>query len=146
MNLLSEVRVDLLKVAVAAGTTLVVSSTIDMLGFRGILGIALLGDNADTAVPEFQVFHGDLANGSDAVKLAGTADLAALTATSGDDKMLLLDVEHPMKRYVTFKLERNTANIALAAMIAVLYKARDIPVTQGAGVLSAVGLYNPDAA
>jgi hypothetical protein len=105
-----------------------------------------MGDNADTAVPHLQVFMGDASNGSDAVQYAGTAAATAVTATSGDSKMLLLDIEHPMKRYITIKLVRGTANIVVASITGLLYKPRDVPVTQGSDVYAATGLYNPDPA
>jgi hypothetical protein len=146
MNLLSETKTVVVSNAAAAGVTLITGNTIDMLGFRGIMIIAHLGDNADTAVPELQGFQGDASNGSDAAKLAGTSDAAAFNATSGDNKILILDIEHPMKRYITPKLERNTANIVVQSIIALLYKARDVPVTQGSDVYAATGLYNPDPA
>lgn len=146
MNLISETKVVLVSAPVAAGTTLVTGTTIDMLGFKGIMGIAKLGDVTATALPHFQVFHGDLANGSDAVQLAGTAAQAAAGASDQDNKFMIVDVEHPMKRYITFKLARTTANVVVEGILAILYKARDVPVTQGADVLDADGLYNPAAA
>jgi hypothetical protein len=146
MNLISEVKVELSKAPVAAGTTLVTGATHDMLGFRGIMGIAKLGDVTATALAHLQAFHGDLADGSDAVLLAGTTAQAAAGAADQDNKYLIVDVEHPMKRYVTFKLVRGTADVVLEGITAIKYKARDIPVTQGSDVLRATGLYNPDPA
>jgi hypothetical protein len=146
MNLLSETKSVLISAAAAAGTTLITGNTIDMLGFKGLHVTCLMGDNADTAVPHLQVFHGDLADGSDAVLLAGTTAQAAAGAADQDNKYLIVDVEHPMKRYVTFKLVRGTADVVLEGITAIKYKARDIPVTQGSDVLRATGLYNPDPA
>jgi hypothetical protein len=146
MNLLSETKSVLISGAVAAGTTLVTGTVVDMLGFRGLHVTCLMGDNADTAVPHLQVFMGDESDGSDAVQYAGTSAAAAVTAASGDSKMLLLDIEHPMKRYITIKLVRGTANIVVASITGLLYKARDVAVTQGADVYAATGLYNPDPA
>jgi hypothetical protein len=146
MNLLSETKTVVISNDAAAGTSLITGATIDMLGFKGIMAIAHVGDNADTAVPHFQVFMGDAADGSDAVQYAGTSAGTAMTATSGDDKLFIVDVEHPMKRYITFKFVRGTANIVIQSIIGILYKARDIPVTQGSDVYQATGLYNPDPA
>jgi hypothetical protein len=146
MNLISEAAVVNIANAAAAGTSLITGTTIDMLGFKGITAIAKLGDVTATALAHLQVFMGDASDGSDAVQYAGTTAQAAAGASDQDSKLIIVDVEHPMKRYITFKLVRGTANVVLDAIIGIKWKARDIPVTQPSDVLRATGLYNPDPA
>jgi len=111
--------------AAVAGTTDVVGDTIDMQGFDSIRCIALLGTLTTTHVTTLKAASGDLANGSDAVQITGAVTAAA--ADGDSNHLLILDVVKPVHRYVTFTLDRGTANAVLDGMIVEQYNASDMP-------------------
>ena len=139
LNLSKAVKVSRVKNAVAAGTTDVTSSTLDMTGFDGVMFIALLGDVLTTCVLSLQAQEGADSGGSDAALATGgpkTADFTA-DATSADNKVLLVDYYRPQKQYVTAVLKRGTANAPVDGIIAIQYNARTKPTTQAAEVIAA---------
>ncbi len=120
-----EVKTIRIKNAVVAGTTDQDGTTIDMSGYDAVRCIALLGTLTTTHVTKLVAKGGALANGSDAAAIP-----SAETANAGDadsNKMLILDVIQPRQRYITFTLDRGTANAVLDGMIVELYKARVKP-------------------
>jgi hypothetical protein len=143
MDLLSKVKVVDVADAAAAGTSLITGNTIDTQGFLGIMCIAKVGDVTATCVPHLQAFEGDASNGSDATLLTGTSALAAAGASNYDSKMMILDVRRPLKRYITFKLVRGTANAVVDSLTGILYAPKDVPVTQGSDVIGSTSLLSP---
>jgi len=128
---------------VAAGTTTIEPVTIDMAGYRSCLIIAYLGDVTATAVPHLQAKAADTNTVGTAI--AGTAALAAAGASDYDDKLMILDVVNVRQRYLSPSLARTTANVAVNGIIAILYDARNVPVTQGSDVIDGTSLSNPAA-
>lgn len=131
-SLTHQVLTKRIKNAVVAGTTDQDGTTIDMAGYDAVRCIALLGTLTTTHVTKLIALQGDLANGSDAVAITGADSGVAGDADSNE--MLILDVIQPRKRYITFRLDRGTANAVLDGMIVEMYKARDTPVTADATV------------
>jgi hypothetical protein len=139
-NLLSNVRfVAASPDAVAAATDLdgVVIDMAQDEGYDGICLVASLGDVTAAATPNLRLMGSALANGSSPVLEAETGVTAAAGASNFDDTLMILDVRCPANRYVFARLQR-VGTLAVNAIIAILYKARKVPVTQGADVVKSV--------
>lgn len=129
-SLLKECMVDKVLVATAAGTTDTLTGDIlDLMGYDSVMFVAILGDVTVNAVATLKAYCGDAAALGDGAYKTTTATVTA-TATSADDKLLVLDVVKPGKRYVRGDLVRATANIVVDGIIAIRYNARNIPTTQ----------------
>lgn len=128
--------------AAAAGTTDVEGDTIDMQGYDAVRCIALLGTLTTTHVTKLIAKGGALANGSDGVAISGAE--SGVAADGDSNHLLILDVIRPQQRYITFVLDRGTANAVLDGMIVELYKARETPVTMD-GTVTNQGVVVPAA-
>ncbi|HEY9060958.1 MAG TPA: hypothetical protein VIO64_10730 [Pseudobacteroides sp.] len=121
----------------AAGTGDTLNGDIIDLGtggnFDSVLFVAKLGDCADTAVGTLKAYCGDASDVADGAYKAVTAAFTA-TATNSDNKLVILDVVKPGKRYVRPDFVRATANIAVESIIAIKYNSKSYPVTQGTDV------------
>lgn len=126
---------DKVLVATAAGTADTLNGDIlDLQGFDSVCLIAILGDCANTAVGTLKAYCGDAAALGDGAYKTATATVTA-DATSADNKLLVLDVVKPGKRYVRADLVRATANLVVDGIIAIRYNAISVPVTQPADVV-----------
>lgn len=106
----------------AAGTTAIDSTAIDMTGFDGVLFIVKLGTAAANNTAKAQ---------EDTVTGFGTVqDLAgSLTAAGVTNKVLMIDLERPVKQWVRVEVARGTST-TIDSIIAIQYKARSLPITQ----------------
>lgn len=144
MNLLNNVDVSVVEGAAAAAQTELTTEVVDMAGWSGVMFIAHLGDVASGCVLGLVADHSDDDDGGweDLVgPLAHTAD-----ATDADNKVMVLDVAKPAKRYVRARLTRTTADAVVNGIVAVRYGPLSVPVTQGSTVLESTTLANPVAA
>lgn len=124
--------------AEAAATSVTDATIIDLQSGRSVCFIAALGPNtASGAVTTLKAKVGDKSDLSDGEVLTVMATHTADSATSDDDKLLILDVVQPGKRYVQPVLDRATAAAELCTLIAVTYNARCLPTSQGDTVLDA---------
>lgn len=121
----------------AAGTGDTLNGDIIDLGsggsFDSVCFVAKVGDVVATAVGTLKAYAGDASNLSDGAYKTITASFTA-DATNSDNKLVILDVVKPGKRYVRPDFVRATANIPVESIIAVKYNSRTQPVTQGADV------------
>lgn len=141
LSVLKEAKMTLVKAEVAAGTTAVSDAAIvDMQGFSNVAFVAVLGsDNADTAVVGLSAVLGDASDLSDGSEdAANKASYTFTSATSGDNKLLVLDVIRPSNRYVRCKINRATANSNVLALIAIQYNGDNIPTLPGDVIASAL--------
>jgi len=106
---------------------------IDLGNFDSVLFVAKLGDCANTAVGTLKAYCGDTPNVADGAYKAVTAAFTA-NATDSDNKLVILDVVKPGKRYVRPDFVRATANIPVESIIAIKYNSKAYPVTQGTDV------------
>lgn len=129
--------------ATAAGVTVLTGpNSFDMLGFDGVVFIAALGTLTASQV----TFLGaqDSADGTTwgAVGtaaaptnlIAGAQTPAALDADS--NKLLVLDVFRPRRRFVRAVLYRGTANAVVDGVVAIRYEAKKLPTGQDATTVS----------
>lgn len=134
-SLLKATKVDKVLVATAAGTTDTLTGDIlDLQDCDSVMGIAILGDVTDTAVVTLKAYTGDEAALGDGAYETVTATVTA-TATSADNKLLILDVVKPEKRYCRFDVVRATANAVVDGVIGIRYNFRTKPTTQSTDVI-----------
>lgn len=104
-------------------------SIVDLQGYDSVCFIAKTGDVAATAVGTLKAYSGDVSNLSDGAYKTVTASFTA-SATDSDNKLVVLDVVRPGKRYVRADFVRATANIPVESIIAILYNGKNFPKTQ----------------
>lgn len=135
LNLLKETKITRVSNAAVAAQTLVTGDVLDMNGYDGVACIVALGDVDVNSVLTLTAYtDSDVAMGSE-VACTTTATFTA-SATSADNKLLVLDLVRPVKQYVRFKLTRTTGNAVVDSIVAVQYKASKAPVTQGTTVVA----------
>lgn len=120
------------------------TDTLDMQGYDGVIFITPITDSVATGVATLTAKQGDASNGSDAAALTGA--VATGTSATNDDlnnKLLIVDVIKPTKRYVTATLTSATANIAYGNTLAIRYRSDEQPVTADASVQQGVVAYSP---
>jgi hypothetical protein len=127
---------DKVLVATVAGTAdTLAGDIVDLAGYDSVCFVAILGDVTNTAVVTLKAFAGDASALGDGAYKTATATVTA-TETTADDKLLILDVIRPGKRYVRADLVRATANVVVDGIIAYRYNARTIPTTQNTDVVN----------
>lgn len=117
-------------VQTTAGTTdLGPDLVLDTHGFNSVCWIGILDTVTAAGTAEMQHMHSDSTSTTDMV--ATTAAVAGSTATTTDmdDKLLVLDVHEPEKRYVSVKFDKATQNSETRA-IGILYNAHTAPTSQ----------------
>lgn len=142
-NMLFDVDVSRVSNAVAAGTSDVNGTAVDMTDWDGVLFVAALGTLTTTHVTKLLAQGGAASDGSDAVTLVGsTTDQMA----DGDsNKLICLDVVRaPGVRYIRPVLDRGTANAVLDGIVAIRYRNRKGPVTQGSTVSQSLVSVSPE--
>lgn len=143
-NLLNIVEFVSVENAAVAGTTSLTTDVIDMAGWTGVVFVAKLGDVTSGSVLGLAAYDSD-ANGSGSDDLENPLAFTA-GASDADNKLMILDIVRPTRRYVHAVLSRGTQNAVVDGIWAVKYGPKDTPVTQGATVLASATLPNPDRA
>ena len=95
--------------------------------YEGVVFVAAFGTLSSGAVTGLKAQQGLQANLSDAADLAGTA---LAIADTDDNKLLVLDLFRPAKRYVRAVVTRGTADAVIDGVVAIQYGTRVLPVTQ----------------
>ena len=135
-SLLKASKIDKVLIATADGTDDSLSGDIlDLQDCDSVTGIAILGDVTAAAVVTLKAYTGDEPALGDGAYETVTATVTA-DATSADDKLLVLDVIKPGKRYCRFDVVRATANAVVDGVIGARYNFRTIPTTQGTDVVN----------
>lgn len=107
------------------------SDIIDMAGYEGVVFIVPIEDSAATGVATLKVEQNTANSDSGMAAISGAS--AAKTCTVNDDingTLLVVEVYRPRERYVQAVCTSATANIAFGTMIAILYGARKVPITE----------------
>jgi hypothetical protein len=123
---------------VAAGSTNVTDSTVidmqDYEGVRFIIGFGAITSGAATSIAVQQAVAK-----SSATALTSGADLLGSGITVADDddnKLVITDILKPRERYVQVHILRATQNAVVDLVIAEVYGAKKLPVTQDTTVAS----------
>lgn len=140
MNLSKNVEIVRVQNAAGADTTDLDGTVVDMQGYDGVMFVYGVGTLTGTQVTKLVAKQDDSATG-DFSSLTGT-DSGALADTDGN-KLLVLDVYRPTKRYVRPTLDRGTANAVVDFGIVVKYRGSKAPVVQGSTVAKNVIVASP---
>lgn len=129
--------------AVAAGATASNSSSVDMLGWDGVFFIAAAGAITATAVSSVKAQQSsDNGSADDFTDIAGSSS-PALTPATDDNKILLIDIYRPQKRYLRLSWVRSTANTVIDGVFAIRYHGVVTPAALDATVKSLELFSNP---
>lgn len=124
------------KNAVSAGTTDITDATgVDVSGFEEVTFIVPFGAITGSGVQSVKAQQSDDDGSSDSY-----SDLAASSVTVADDqdnKVAILSIRRPRKKYVKCVVLRATQNSAIDCIIAILRHPRVSPVTQDTTVMAA---------
>lgn len=131
-QLLKDVRIDRVLNAVAAGTTDQTSSSVDMQDHEGVMFVAAFGALTATQVTQIKGQQSD----DDSTFEDITGSLVGPLADGDGNKLLVLDISKPRKRFVRLVVDRGTANAVIDGVTAFLYGPRKYPATQSADVAS----------
>lgn len=125
--------------SVSAGTSDQDSTVLDMSGYDGVCFVVALGDVTASSVVELQVFGNTASSTSSPAPVELTNDSAGPNtagASDNDNKLYVVDVIRPAYRYVFGRLKRGSQNAVIDGMIAIQYRARSKPITQGSTVFA----------
>lgn len=134
MNLLKSSKYYTMIGYIAAGSTMHASSVVlDTAGYEGVQFIGSIG--TVTAAGVIQVRPTHVAGSSTGTQVAISDAYAGTTSstTAMTNKCIVSDIYKPSKRWMSVQLHRATQNAVINAVVAVLYKAHKMPVTQPTG-------------
>jgi hypothetical protein len=120
----------------AASATPTKATILDMLGYECVAFIAVMGDVVNLSEVALKAAQGDTNDTAAMTLITGASAGATATATSFDDKAIILDIIKPTKRYVEAQIFHVTQNAPFDTILAVQYNARSKPVTQPASVVA----------
>lgn len=130
MLLTEETKITRVSDAVAAGTTDVNSTGVDMSGFSAVAFLVALGTLTATAVTSIKLQQSDDDGSADAYSdLEGSA---ITVADDDDNQIFVAEVVRPGKKYVRCVVDRGTANAVIDSIVAIQHQARSVPTTQPA--------------
>ena len=135
-SLLKNCDISLVEGDATAGTSTLTSDVLDMQGWDGVAFIAVTGDVTDTSVLTLTALDDTDDNVSGATAITGAAATFTANASTADEKLLIVDVYRPQKRYVHCTLARATANAVVGGIIAIRYRGKKLPITQGSTVVA----------
>jgi hypothetical protein len=116
--------------AVAAGTSVQTGAAVDLAGFEGVRFIIALGVGSASSVGQIKASQCATSGGSYADILGSLG--TAFTATTDDNKLWILDIYRPTKRFVKCIVNRATGNTVIDGVIAELYGPRIKPTIDDA--------------
>jgi len=113
-------------------------AVIDMAGYDSVSIVALMDVTtaASSGVATLTYMHSDSTSTTDMVKSTGAAYV--VSTTSMVDKLLVLDVQKPLKRYGSATLETDATNNT--NILAIQYNNRLGAVTQGTSTYGVQGI------
>ena len=127
MNLSRAGKVTRVSNAVAAGTTDINSSSVDMQDFDAVTFYVSFGTITATAVTNV---HAETSSDDSTFNdLTGTS---VTVADDDDNQVVVLEIDRPRERYIRCVIDRGTANAVVDGIIAVQTKANVEPVTHDA--------------
>ncbi len=132
-NLAKETKVIRVSNAVAAGAADANSSVVDTAGFEDVTFIVAFGAITAGAVTGVKAQQGTAADGSD---MADISDAVVAVADDADNKLVVLEVVKPTKRYVRAVVTRKTQNAVIDDVTAILSGGRKLPPPVDSTVVS----------
>lgn len=133
-NLMTNAVLTRVSNAVAAGTSNINCTSVDMAGFDQVTFIAAFGTLTATQVTGLKLQHSD-----DNSSFSDVTSGATTAMQDGDsNKILTATYSRPSKRYVRVVVTRGTANAVVDGVFALQSLARAMPVTQSSSVSASV--------
>ena len=132
LSLARNIAVDRVSNAVAAGTSDVNCTSVDMEGFETATFVVSFGTITATAVTSIQIDHS-----SDNTNWNAVAGSKVTVPDTASNKVAITETVRPTLRYVRCTVDRGTANAVIDGVVAIRSNARKAPVTQGATVQGA---------
>jgi len=126
LSLARNVALDRVSNAVAAGTTDVNCTSVDMEGFETATFVVSFGTITATAVTSIQIDHS-----SDNSTWNAVAGSKVTVPDSASNKVAITETVRPTLRYVRCTVDRGTANAVIDGVVAIRSNARKAPVTNG---------------
>ena len=127
MNLSRTAKITRVMDAVAAGTTDQNSSSVDMKGFESVTFIASFGAIVAAAVTSVK-----LQTSSDNSSFNDLLGTSITVADTDDTSMAVIDLSHPLERYIRMTVDRGTQNATIDGIVALQYEDHEVPVTHDA--------------
>lgn len=134
MNLSKAAKITRVINGVAAGQAATTSTAVDMKGFDSCTFVALMGDISGSGTATLKAQQS-----SDDGSTDGYSDIEGTSiawAAGDDNKLGILEIDRPTKRYLKCILTTATANGVKDGVIAIQTKADAEPVTQGSTVVA----------
>lgn len=121
--------------AVAAGSSVVTPSAgVDTQGYDEITFLVPVGTITAGAVSSIELHYSDDDGVADAYSAVLGTNVAI--ADDADNKIAVVSVVRPAKRYVKCIVNRATQNLVLDGIIAILSQPKAAPVTQGSTIIA----------
>ncbi len=127
----------------AANSTDDNSDIIDMSGYESVTFICAITDSAATGVATMTAEQSEANADGAMAALTGTATATCSTNDDLNNTLLVLEVVKPREQYVQCVLTSATANIAFGSTIAILSKAKTLPVSEHASVQDMNCIFSP---
>lgn len=143
MNLANSVQAVRSSVDATVAQTAVNGTAVDMVGFDGVMFIAVLGTVSTDCVPTLKAQQSS-DNGS-ADTFADLEGSSAAGDDGDDDDLLVVDVYRPRERYVRPVLTRagGSTGAVLDGIIAIKYRGSKMPTAQHATEVARTVLASP---
>ena len=135
MNFIDNTKISRIEDGAVAGVTVLTSDVIDMQNFDGLVFLAALGDVLDTGVNVLQAQHSDVGDGTGMNDITASVVSFTAGASDADNKLMLLEIFRPTKRFLRVTLTRSVANTVLDGIFAFQSNPAEAPVTQHSSVL-----------
>lgn len=129
LSLARNVAIDRVSNAVAAGTTDINSTSVDMADFETATFLVAFGTITATAVTSIQIDHS--ADNSAWNSVAGSR---VTIPDSASNRIAITETVRPTLQWVRCTVDRGTANAVVDGIFAIRSSPRRYPVTQGATV------------
>jgi len=114
----------------ASGTADRNGTEVDMTGFDTVTFVVKLATIAAGAVTSVKVQRDTVTGMAGAADMAGTA---VTIAADDDDEIKYITVHDAGEQFVRLVMDKDASNACAESAIAILYNAKDLPVTQPAG-------------
>ncbi len=124
---------------VAAGQATTNSGIIDMQGFDSITFVAAISTIVSTGTVVVKVQEDDASNMATAADLLGSA---VSFTDADDDKLAIIEIAKPQKRYCRAVVITATANGTIDSVIAIQSRATNAPVTHDATTVVGAELHH----
>ena len=134
LSILQEASIERVGKDTAAGTGDVNSDGVDMSNHEGVIFQVHLGTITGSGVPSVKAQQSDDDGSSDAY-----SDLAGTLVTgddADDDKIFVLEIYRPRKKFVRIVVGRATANVVIDSIGAIVWGRRKQPAVQGSDVVA----------